>query len=502
MSVSLPPPLPPEWSELSMVEDGQTATVVKYDSYRIHLLGPQLIDARELATLIAAADTLSNAIRAVAQAHYDAGYLGAQLRYARNADDLFLLVEARELTSVDASAPLQHYFSDLVTTAPLRDREFEPRRILAAAHAERAGVTAISKLARTNAGQQLQVDLLEERHRRTSVAATYSNHGNRFVGRNLLDLQLQHTTAAGDSAELMFTAAPTRSEDAADDYYEGSLGWNRVTRYGLFGVSGHLIDYKQAEDGARVDGDLEEYQAAWSYPIAATLSSRWIIDLSMDYTSKRRSAVEDIVDGQDEQYPSAQAGIDFLHEGLWGDRSWDMLLGIDARKGLRGSQGASGAALDYFLWRPRGHIKLEVTERVVVGLAVAAQFSSDSLPEQSQWVLGGADAIYAYLPGVAVGDRGVLAVLQAEYQSIEIGGVQLTPRVFVEGGTARYVATEQFPDEAEVTLVDTGIEISAGLRDWLDASLAYARPLKDEDLPDDTRDRAEAGLLFRVTARF
>ncbi|MDP9142716.1 MAG: hypothetical protein M3O62_18250, partial [Pseudomonadota bacterium] len=318
MSVSLPPPLPPELSELSMVQDGQTATVVKYDAYRIHLLGPQRIDTDELAALIADADTLSNAIRAVAQAYYDAGYLGAQLRYARNANDLFLLVELRGLTSVDASAPVQGYFSDMATTEPLRDHDFEPRRILAAAHADRSGVTAISKLAWTNAGQQLQVDLLDDREKRTSVAAAYSNHGNRFVGRNLLDLQLQHTTVAGDSAELILTAAPTRDEDAADDYYEGSLGWNRVTRYGLFGLSGHLIDYKQAQGGARIDGDLEEYQIAWSYPLTATLTSRWIVDLSVDYTSKRRAVVEGLVDGQDEQYPSAHAGIDYLREGFWG----------------------------------------------------------------------------------------------------------------------------------------------------------------------------------------
>ncbi|MDP9141215.1 MAG: hypothetical protein M3O62_10540, partial [Pseudomonadota bacterium] len=182
--------------------------------------------------------------------------------------------------------------------------------------------------------------------------------------------------------------------------------------------------------------------------------------------------------------------------------SWGMLLGIDVRQGLRDSEGESGAALDYFLWRPRGHIKLEVSDELSVGLAVAAQISSDSLPEQSQWVLGGADAIYAYLPGVAVGDQGALAVLQAEYQAIDLGSVKLTPRVFVEGGTARYVATEQFPDEAEVTLVDVGVEVSASLRDWLDASLAYARPLKDADLPDDTREHAEAGMLFRVSAKF
>ncbi|HEY1077220.1 MAG TPA: ShlB/FhaC/HecB family hemolysin secretion/activation protein [Fontimonas sp.] len=502
MSVALPPPSPPTEAELSMAADGVRAIPIEYESYRLFLLGPQLIEVDRMRRLIAQADTLSNAVRAIAQAHYDAGYLGARLRYARNGDDVFILVEAPDLASVDISAPLQSYFEDLPTGKPLRDRDFEPRRVLAALHAERAGAPAISRLAEVDGGQQLQVDLLESDERSYELSARYSNYGNRFVGRNLLDLSARKSTDDGDNANLMLTLAPTRDEDAADEYYEGSLSWSRVTPYGLFGASAHVVDYKQPAGNQRIDGDLEEYQLAWSYPLAATLSSRWILDLSVDYTDKQRSAFEDIVTLQDEQYASVQAGIDFAHDGLWGDRTWDALLGVELRHGLRDTQGESGAALDYFLYRPRGHFKIELADRLFLGAAAVAQFSSDSLPEQSQWLLGGSDAVQAYLPGVAVGDRGMLGLLELEYKSLSVGSVDLTPRLFVETGTTEFVATEAFPDGERVELSDAGMELGASWRKIIEASVSYAWPIDDSDLSAAARGRYEAGVLFRVEATF
>lgn len=502
MSVALPPPLPPEAAELSMAENGQRAVPIQYEAYRLYLLGPQLIDIDRARKLVGDADTLSNAVRALAQAHYDAGYLGARLRYARNGDDVFILVDVPDLASVDISAPLQPYFEDLPTGEPLRDRDFEPRRVLAALHAERAGAPAVSRLADVEGGQQLQVDLLESEQRSYELSARYSNYGNRFVGRNLLDLGARKTTDYGDSADLLLTLAPTRDEDAADEYYEGSLSWSRVTSYGLFGLSAHIVDYKQPVRNQEIDGDLEEYQLAWSYPIAATVSSRWVLDLSVDYTDKQRSAFEDIITLQDEQYPSVQAGIDYSYDGLWGDRAWDILLGVELRQGLRSTQGESGAALDYFLYRPRGHVKIEVADQLFFGVAAVAQFSSDSLPEQSQWLLGGSDAVQAYLPGAAVGDRGVIGLVELEYKSFALGGVDLTPRIFAEAGTTEFVATDAFPDEERVNLSDAGIELNANWRKILDASVSYAWPISDSDLSADSRERYEAGVLFRVEARF
>lgn len=70
----------------------------------------------------------------------------------------------------------------------------------------------------------------------------------------------------------------------------------------------------------------------------------------------------------------------------------------------------------------------------------------------------------------------------AEYRFPAYKGVELRPRAFAEYGYARHETQPAGASEGSVHLADIGVEISARLRSWLEASLAGAVPIMDDDL--------------------
>src|SRR5690606_4673206 len=119
----------------------------------------------------------------------------------------------------------------------------------------------------------------------------------------------------------------------------------------------------------------------------------------------------------------------FTHSTTWLGRDWDLEAGLGLRKGLGNEVTDEGADLAYLTWRPSLRAEVAWAERLSAGVAAVGQFSQDTVPEQSQWVLGGVDALHAWLPGVAVGDSGALVLLQVGYRLDPVAGFELLPRV-------------------------------------------------------------------------
>lgn len=504
MTVDLPPPLPPAFVDAGAIRDQRELGIVRYGAYRVHLLGPEVLDLDALTAIVTEAETLSNAVRALSRAYYDAGYPGAQLYYALLGEDLYVAVDLGELAAVEAPEALAPYFDDLPRGEPLTDGEFERRRALAAAYAERARLYGDTQIVPQGRARSLQISAHETDARATRGEIAFSNPGNRFVGRHFADLEVTHVRDSGDEFNLLWSVGLTDLDEDArtDEYYDETLTWSRVTPHGLFGLTGHVVDYKQPLSTVTVDGDLEEIQALWSYPLAASFASRWILDVRADYTRKRRSAPGLGASAQDERYPSAEVGNTLSHTAIWLGLPWDFETGLTLRKGLRSQTTAYGADLDYLVWRPSARADATLGERASAGLAIAAQLTSDTTPEQSQWVLGGSNAIYAYLPGVAVGDSGGLALLQFEYRLPTAEDIGLRTRAFAEYGYARYEGSAPTGAAQRVELADVGLEISARYKRWLEASLAGAVPILDDDLDAAVRSDGDAGLLFRVALSF
>ena len=136
-------------------------------------------------------------------------------------------------------------------------------------------------------------------------------------------------------------------------------------------------------------------------------------------------------------------------------------------------------------------------------LQLAMQYADVTVPEQQQWIVGGIGNLHAYVPGVAVGDRGLLARLSSEYKGISYHEVSFKPRVFVEFAAAEYDQNfgGQLPDGVQ-SLTDIGAEIVVGIRPWLETALTAALPVQHDNVSKQVRDDARADFFFRLTAKF
>jgi hemolysin activation/secretion protein len=505
MTVALPPPLPPQIVPLAEVRtDAQR--VVQFAHYRVHLPDAPRLSSSQLRAAVAGAASADEAVRGLARAYYELGLLSAQLSYAVDGDDLYVAVHEHAISAVHAPPVLLPYFESLLGTSSLRDDDFEPRRALANVHAERAGIDAQAQLVpdqRAEArGYMLDIEQQGSRRDANTVSADFWNPGNRFAGRNFFDLDARHSNKVGDQFKLLWHTALTGLGDSrAEHYNEETLTWSRATTWGALGLTGHAYDYRSDDE---LDGQLRELQAAWLYPLRATLRSRWLLDVRAEYTHLDHDVHVDADDGdaaiatQSEEYPSLQAGLHYSRSDVWRGRPVDVDLGLTLRQGLRGDRATSGADLDYFLWRPTANLNVSLSDAFDTGLTLAAQFSDDRTPEQSQWVLGGIDNIAAYLPGIAVGDSGAYAALDLQYAGWTVAGIALKPRLFAEYGYSRYA---QMPGQNDIQLSDVGAELGLAWRQ-LRASLAAALPVEHQGVDDRLRRDSEANLLFRLTARF
>lgn len=495
MAIELPPPLPPQKLAAAELRAASSPTTIEFKTRRVHLPPGSPLNVHAIRKAIAGADNLNEMLSALAQAYYAHGALSTQLLYAVDGDEVYLVLYPRKIVSVEAPDSLRPYFASLIGK-PLDDRDLEPRRALANVDADRAGIAAQSWLEPAEGGANLQIVADGRKLPATSLQTDFGNPGNRFVGRHFLDVDLRHSDRSGDQFKLLWNTALTGIGDSrADDYNEETLSWDRVTRWGVWGVSGHAFDY--AGSGDR-DGQLREGRLNWLLPVAASLHSRLLLDARVDYLNRELSSTDTHLR---EEYPSVQLAVHYSYSASPDAGPLDVDIGSTFRKGLRSDTAPTGAALDYFLWRPTVSLNLALSDDWNTSLLLAGQLSTDTVPLESQWVLGGIDNIAAYLPGIAVGDTGGYGALDLMYRGWELAGVHVSPRVFVEYGLSRYEQQSDAATRGTSMLSDVGGELQAGWR-FLEASLALATPITHHRVSSALRDDSEANLLFRVTARF
>ena len=532
MAVTLPPVLPPQQAEVAQLQgQASESAAFEFQTYRIHVLGPSVLDRDALAGATHEAATLSDVVRNLAALYYQAGYPAAQLRYGLAGDDLYVVPTLGTLSRVEGSPRLTTYFDDLTGLDPLTDSAFEKRRVLATAHADRAGLQVEPVLRPDESGNAYTMTLepVPEAPDPTRFKAEFGNPGNRFVGRHFLDLDLRHGLASGDEFNATWrTGLKGLNDEGADRYNEEMLSWSRVTRYGIFGLSGRNVDYRldlQTEaDGAlyrllrnllpflppntteqSIKGDIQQVEAAWAYPLAADFHSRWSVNAKLDYTLKELELREADSRIQHQEYASIEAGTAYGRTLDIGEQRLDLDGSLTLRKGLGNDEtdrATSLADLGYLLWRPQLSAKLSRGD-FSTRLDLYAQLTGDSVPEQSQWVLGGLGNIASYLPGVAVGDSGGLARLQLDYRLFGKGErYGLVPRVFVEYGYARYEHPQAGLPGGTPAIADAGVELAFSYSSWLEASLAYAESFHDQDIDQQTLNDADANLYFRAALKF
>ena len=515
MPVFTSAPMPPAEAPATEIRKaGSEHAVLDKNGLRIHMLGPQVIDTALMQRTVSQAKDLSDAVRALAILHHDAGYPAARLRYGLDGAQLYVLVVLGAVTRVDVQPPLLQYFDDL-RAGPLTDETFEPRRALASVHADRAGLNA-EPIFVPQAGGGYALDMKPDSGgpRPFGGSVEFNNHGNRFVGRHFLETSLRGSLASGDEFTLGWRTSLTGLSDDArsKEYNEYGGGWSRVTPLGIFGVSGQYSEYDFAvnigSDGLPVDAETTFVEASWLYPLAADFDRRWMVSALLDYSNKEIKAQNEDTRLQHQELGILELGTALTQTWRWTRSALEVGGGMQIRHGLgedRESESEVLADLSYWLLRPDAHAEFVAGQHWNLRVEARGQIAGDTLPEEAQWVLGGVDTLHAWLPGVLVGDSGALARIQLDYSEFPsiYRRLDIKPGVFVETGYARFAEPDIGGNRAgTATLSDLGARIAFEFGPWLRATVSTATSIEESGISDEVLNATESDWFFSILAKF
>jgi hemolysin activation/secretion protein len=495
--------MPPQQGSVEAVQQGEALTSFAAHDYQVHVFGAREFGAQQLAAIVSGANTLSNGLRALVSAHYGAGYPGASLSYAVAGHDVFVLITLEGIASVQAEAPLGKYFESLAGASPLTASALEPRRVLATMHADRAGLIGKPELVPGVGGATFALQP-QEGPGSTHGSIELGNPGNRFVGRYFADLELSTGTRWGDELRSLTRSTVGPGDGATEgDYLQQDLAWNRVTTWGIFGIGGRYVAYGfDPAPGTTWDGEIRLGEVRWQYPVLADFDSRLITQAKVDRTDK---TTEDQTGAllQHELYTSAELSGTYQRAADLRGSFWDFEAGLALRQGLGSGKApivapALAPDLDYLLYRGALIVRHYFAKEYSLALETSGQYSSNTVPEQQQIVLGGFGSLSTALPGVATGDSGFVARLVGALGAYNMLGLVWRPKLFVDYGQAHF-------DElggGSPGLTDAGAQLDLSRGSWFEGSVAYAERIAERDIPQATLENAEADLYFRVKFKF
>ncbi|MES2489780.1 MAG: hypothetical protein V4607_08300 [Pseudomonadota bacterium] len=524
MSVELPPPATPQQGTVEQLQSQASSGItVAFQNYQLHVAANNILDEAAVQKAVAAADNLSNAVRNIGAAAYLAGYPASQVTYALSGPDLYVLVVPGKISGIRASEALKPYLNGLEGADPMRDSDLEGKRTLASMAADRAGVTVFPVFEPDgNGGQVLDFEKNNQRSDPTTIRVEFGNPGSRYTSRYFGDLEIKTASVWGDEFRV-FAREGFQHLDAQDkpgDYHEQNVGWNRVTPWGVFGVNGRNINYNYTAPCAvasctpatlDINGRIWIGEALWLYPLYSSFNSRWTVQAKVDRTSKEGKIEPNPDVGiaaatyQRELYTSAEVSTIYSRNFNLGF-NWNFTGGAVVRKGF-GDDDVSIATAPihgnegYLLYRPSATLKLFWTDKLVSGIEASGQFSSDSVPEQQQWVLGGLGNLTSSLPGVVVGDKGYLGRFYTELSLPITDSLKIVPKAFIERGAASYAHPSSAAQDGNQTLTDAGLEMGLKFGQFVDATLGYAKSIQDENISEAVKATSDAQLYFRVSIK-
>lgn len=506
MAVDLPPALPPQLLDPAGIRAAAEAgTSTRYQRFTIALdTAPGCVDDDTLANATDGAESLSDVVRQIARACYASGYPGSQVVYARVGDTVYVSVRERMLAQVRMPKGYQGYFEGLVGES-LRDHALEPRRALASVRADRDGgdlrltweddpdsdgraLTAVKNADRVSG----------------AVTPQIGNLGNRFVGRYLAALDLEQSFRPGwNLTAAARTALRSLNDDSplrADRYNEQQIGASRVTPWGIFGLTGRFVQFDDTEDAALpFAANIEHGSLSWATVVSASFRHRLTVTSEVERIHRETELRPSGDLAFREIYTAAGLGVSDEREFLPGKGRVTLRSGVAVSNGFGDADNAlTQADLGYFLTQPRVAVDWQWANEWTLGLSARAQISSDVVPEQKQWVLGGTETLHAFLPGVVAGDEGHAAMLTLTAPAWSWQSLRLTPRVFVENARAASNA----PGGGSISLSDAGLGVNWTWGPRARGLLAFAEAIDDDDLTPAGRDASDANVLFAIAVDF
>lgn len=540
MAIALPPPITPQPAsavELRAESQQQQALSIDFKGTQIHVFGERMPPAERLRQAVAAADNLSDAIRAIGYAWYLDGTPAALVSYAAvlgYARDVYVRVIPGRISDVTGPARLLPYFDNLKSGKPLSASALESDRALADGLANRAGEQFQPQF-KPAGGDQVALDLGQPAPgpHQISAAASFSNYGNRYAGPELVGAGLRGSLASGDELSLSGVGDARFLGFGGNHYQEGDGAWSRVSRFGVFGLQGQYADFRETLSGYQLDGKLDSISASWLYPLYADFQHRLNLQarIERDHESIDEIATVGVnscnllgdllqllglvgctssttvqAEALSEQYNSAELALSYVSRSEHGGRTNELQGALALRKGLGPAHATQSAAnLGYLAVRPSLSARYSFTPHWAVLGEGSAQFSDGSVPQQQQFVIGGPSSLHAYTSGAGVGDRGQNARLSLEWKG---GGDSwperygIRPHLFVEYGTATLDHGAAGGAAASVSLADAGLSTDLRFTSWLSGGVSAAQSFYSHGAQYSPNGLEKKYLFFQIAAKY
>lgn len=510
----LPTPAPALVAPASTEASSASALAVDSHGFHYTVTGNTLLKPAAVIATLQRATTPAQAIGALKQVYAKQGYFLVAVVARVGAQEVQVDVVQGRLAHVEGPADLAAYFTGLQGRDTLRTPEVVRQGLLAQAYAATDGQQPRLSFqpAAEPGASTLHIDTtpLKDSHT-VGGSLTLGNLGNRYAGHDLAQLQGQ-LQQHGFTVQASHTRALTGiDKDSRGAYYASTnLTISKVTPVGWFQLDGSTTRYALGQAFAPLDpgGTVKVWGGLATQLLFADDTRRWTLSEGMHRVRDRETVFDGIYALRDQRYDvldlSTQAS--WRVQGFAGRTASVGFSGGLKFGGLGGPRGFSNGTgmpnAHFSIYTAQLNLDQALAGGYSVRLDLSAQTTPDTLPSYEQWVLGGMNALAAWLPGTLAGDRGYLGRVTVQAPSWQLGGLRLRPNAFVEHGASRY---HYIPANSPSwqALDDGGVSLAL---DWpalsAHAVLTYARPLGSRQVPADVRAKQRAHTFFYVQVDF
>ncbi|MEI7037702.1 ShlB/FhaC/HecB family hemolysin secretion/activation protein [Fulvimonas yonginensis] len=502
VAVPVRPPLVPAPAPLLVDQGG----------YRYVVAGNHLLEPADVRSALKRGATPTEAIGALKRAYADRGYfLVAVVAQVQGREVKVNVVQGR-LAHVEGPTDLAAYFAGLLGRDDVRHEQVVRRDLLVQAHAATEGLQA--KLAFVPAAEPgastLRIDTTRSAHEHHAGGSlSVGNLGNRYAGHDLAQVQGQ-LQYGGYTLQVNHARALTGVDADSRGAFYAATGatLTRVTPAGWFQLDGIGTRYRLGVAFAPLDpaGNVSVFGGGATQLLFADEARRWTLSEGLHRVHDRETVFAGAYALRDQRYQVVDLGTQASWQlGGVGGRPASLALALGSKLGGPGGAGGfyngTGApTADFHIFTARVSLDQALAKGYGLRLELSGQATPDTLPSYEQWVLGGVNALAAWLPGTLAGDRGFLERLTLEAPVWGIGTWRLRALAFAEQGASRY--NEATGNPGRQTLTDAGASLALDLPGPdTHALLAYAHPLTSH-IPWETRRRQRAHAFVYLEVGF
>ncbi len=554
MAIDLPPSLPPSLENPGYVVDMQRkrgAYIRAVGSFSLQVSGDHYLTFAELEAIFDQAESPSEAILLMNNKTRQKGHLLVQYLYARPINGIIhVLAVQKQVGAIEGDSHITHFFRGWKGDSTPTRSEFVRYQTNANLYSRRTGRDYAVSYEETSQPDTLNLQLSEtpdSNRTRWNGALQLGNQGNRFVGRYYLDGALGYNFDRGSQLQLRYQTAIEDWGEVVDgeDYRNAQLAYSYPSRWGLFNIEARRAEYirvlttsassdacslalfgsvcliDEPDDPSRpeeLDATIDVLAVNAQQLILADTDYRWTLQqrleaVDSELLSSDGSAL------QDERYTSLEIGTRYEHLTQLNDKPLNWQISLRVKHGLSSDSGtfgtapeASGVAIGkrtakYTTVKPGFSATYTFAEHWDLSISASSQFTSDQIPQQQQWVLGGTSRMHAYLPGVLVGDSGYHAKT-AVSRNWALGTLTFNAGLFYEYGAAGFEDARGNDNTGAInlkrhsTLQDAGINASVNIGDNLEISAIAATPLTESNTNKQRTEEQEADFFVVVKASF